>query len=77
MKYKIKGTDILYNGKVYAEGKTIELNEKDASAILDYLDLIPEEASRSRAVSKPTQTPKSNTTKTGATDAAKTSQEGE
>ena len=38
MEYKVKGTDILYNGKVYAEGQTIDLNEKDAKAISDYLE---------------------------------------
>jgi len=56
MKYKIKGTDILYNGKVYAEGKTIELNEKDASAIADYLDLIPKEDNEAKRGRPPKET---------------------
>jgi len=41
-KYKIKGTDILYNGKVYAEGTTIELSENQAKSLADYLELLQE-----------------------------------
>ena len=75
MKYKIKGTDILYNGKVYAEGQTIELNDKDAKVILDYLEFIPEETIPKKVVSKNTPKPKAAndiTPKTGAEETATT-----
>jgi|GEM_PF-4191554 len=41
-KYKVKGTDILYNGNLFAEGETINLEGKEANQLADYLELIPE-----------------------------------
>lgn len=71
MEYKVKGTDILYNGHIYAEGQTIDLNEKDAKTISEYLELIPKETNPPRVVSKsqktPTHTPQ-KTSVTGTTD---------
>ena len=41
-KYKIKGTGILHNGKVYAEGTIIELSENQAKALADFLEPLNE-----------------------------------
>lgn len=41
-KYKIKGTDILHNGKIYAEGTTIELSENQAKSLADFLEIFQE-----------------------------------
>lgn len=41
-KFKVKGTDILYNGKCYPEGETVEIKEKDAEKLADYLEALPE-----------------------------------
>lgn len=54
MKYKVKDTDILYNGKLYPEGSIIMPDEKSIKQLTDYLDPIPEE--------KPTKTTKPATT---------------
>ena len=32
-KYKVKNTSILHNGKVYAEGSTLELSENQAKRL--------------------------------------------
>lgn len=39
-KYRIKKTDILHNGKVYAEGSEIELEDDVAGMLDNYLELI-------------------------------------
>lgn len=36
-KYKVKGTDILHNKKLYLEGSEIELDDKNAEQLRDYL----------------------------------------
>lgn len=36
-RYKVEKTDILHNGKLYPEGSTIELEEKAAEKLADYL----------------------------------------
>lgn len=41
--YKIKGTDILHSKTVYPDGSTIELNNKDAQRLADYLEFIKAE----------------------------------
>ncbi|KKP40304.1 MAG: hypothetical protein UR30_C0005G0085 [Candidatus Peregrinibacteria bacterium GW2011_GWC2_33_13] len=41
-KYTVKGTNILHNGKVYAEGTTIELSENQAKSLADFLESVPE-----------------------------------
>jgi predicted ribonuclease toxin of YeeF-YezG toxin-antitoxin module len=51
-KYKVKGTDILYNGKLFAEGNTINLEEKEAKQLADYLELIPESKKESKETKK-------------------------
>lgn len=35
--YLIKNSDILHNGKIFPEGTTIELEDKDAQSLSDYL----------------------------------------
>ena len=35
--YLIKNSDILHNGKIFPEGTTIELADKDAQSLSDYL----------------------------------------
>lgn len=45
-KYKVKGTDILYNGKLFAEGKTINLEDDEAKQLATYLELIPEKVNK-------------------------------
>ena len=57
-KYKVKNTSILHNGKVYAEGSTLELSENQATRLEDFVDLVPETATKT-----PSQT-KSQTNKT-------------
>lgn len=39
-KYKVKGTDILHNKVIYAEGTTIELDDNHSKQLADYLELI-------------------------------------
>ncbi len=41
-KFKVKDTDILYNGKLYKEGKTIEVKENEAKKLACYLEPLPE-----------------------------------
>lgn len=36
--YIIKNTDIMHKGKIFPEGSTIELDEKEASQLSKYLD---------------------------------------
>lgn len=57
-KYKVKGTDILHDGKLYPEGSIISPDEKSVKQLADYLELIPEETkkSSSKTQTKPTQT---------------------
>lgn len=38
-RYTVKGTTILHNGKVYAEGSTIELDDKHAEQLAAYLEV--------------------------------------
>lgn len=35
--YLIKNSDILHNGKIFPEGTTIELEDKDAQSLSSYL----------------------------------------
>lgn len=41
-RYKVKYTSILHNGKLYPEGKTINLKEEDAIKLAEFIELIPE-----------------------------------
>ncbi len=36
--YKIKNTDIQLNGKLFPEGSTINLDDKDAESLSNYLE---------------------------------------
>ena len=54
-KYKIKGTNILHNKIVYAEGSEIELDDKQAKKLQDYLELIESTLRISRGKSKQKQ----------------------
>lgn len=38
--YLIKNSDIMHNGKLFPEGSTINLDEKDAQSLSDYLSEI-------------------------------------
>ena len=40
--YTVKGTNILHNKTVFAEGSTIELDSEEAKRLADYLEEIPE-----------------------------------
>ncbi len=35
--YLIKNSDIMHNGKLFPEGSTINLDDKDAESLSDYL----------------------------------------
>nr|BDD46509.1 hypothetical protein 13 [bacterium] len=61
-KYKVKQTDILHNGKIYPEGSEIELNDKQAKMIADYLELIEVIKKQQSKPAKATQQ-KTNTAK--------------
>jgi len=41
--YKVAGTDILHNTKLYPDGSTIELTKSDADRLADYLEFIKQE----------------------------------
>lgn len=41
-KYKIKHTSIMHNGNLYKEGDVIELTEKQAKRLEDFVNLVPE-----------------------------------
>jgi len=40
--YTIKNSDIMHNGKLFPEGSTISLEEKDAQSLSNYLTEIKE-----------------------------------
>ena len=40
--YTIKNTDIMHNGKIFPEGSTIDLDDKDAQSLSNYLEEIKE-----------------------------------
>lgn len=40
--YLIKNSDIMHNGKLFPEGSTINLDDKDAQSLSDYLTEIKE-----------------------------------
>ncbi len=40
--YTIKNTDIMHNGKIFPEGSTIDLEDKDAESLSDYLVILSE-----------------------------------
>ena len=66
-KYKVKRAPIRHNGKIYIEGSIIDLNDKDAKRLENFVDLIPETSTKTQAnkTQSKTQTKiKTSTTKT-------------
>ena len=63
-KYKVKNTSILHNGKVYAEGSTLELSENQAKRLEDFVDLVPETATKTPSQTKPQTNKTKSETKT-------------
>ncbi len=55
-KYKIKHTSIMHNGNLYAEGSTVELTDKQAKRLEDFVTLIPEKKSADNSTKTKTQT---------------------
>lgn len=75
-KYIVKHTSILHNGDLYKEGAIIDLDEKYAAKVADFIERQPNQ-SNSKAKSETqnkTQTAKTNT-KTNAKTAAQTKTE--
>ena len=62
-KYKVKHTSILHNGDLYKEGSTIELDEKYAAKLADFVELLP---NKTAAKSKTETKTKTHTTKSTA-----------
>lgn len=68
-KYKVKHTSILHNGTLYKEGSTIELDEKHAAKLADFIERLPNqgnskpkgETQNKTQTSKPTAKPKTQT----------------
>lgn len=58
-KYKVKHTSILHDGKVYKEGSTIELDDKYAAKLADFVERIPNQAKPKAETQNKTQTSKS------------------
>lgn len=67
-KYTVKGTNILYNTKLYAEGETIELNDDEAKSLVDYLELIPEKAGKQIKQTKEAEASAKDSTTADVTD---------
>ncbi|HSA05680.1 MAG TPA: hypothetical protein P5556_00715 [Candidatus Gastranaerophilales bacterium] len=63
-KYKVKGTDILHNKKLYPAGSEIELKDEDAEKIKDYLIPIQEKKSNTTKNNEKTSKTTTNTAKT-------------
>ena len=61
-KYKIQKTDILKDGKVFAEGSEIELTQKEAEKLADFL--IPVELKKEPKKEEPKKTATKTETKT-------------
>ena len=74
-KYKVKNTSILHNGKVYAEGSTLELSENQAKRLEDFVDLVPETATKTPSQTKPQTNKTKSETKTQAKTKAETKTE--
>ncbi len=46
-KYTIKNSDIMHNGKIFPEGSTIDLEDKETESLSDFLDPINSDSSKS------------------------------
>lgn len=64
----------MHNGNLYAEGSTVELTDKQAKRLEDFVTLIPEKksADNSTKTQNKTQTANKNTAKTKAETETKT-----
>jgi hypothetical protein len=62
-KYKVKHTSILHNGDLYKEGSIIELDEKHAAKLADFIERLPNQttAKPKTQTQNKTQTTKTNT----------------
>lgn len=77
-KYKVKHTSILHNGELYKEGSIIELDEKHAAKLTDFIERLPNqnnskpkaETQNKTQTAKPTTKTKSQT-KTETDDTSK------
>ena len=56
--YTIKNTDIMHKGKIFPEGSTIDLEDKEAASLSDFLDLIKSDSSKSLEPENKTETKK-------------------
>ena len=63
-KYKVKNTSILHNGKIYAEGSLVELSDKQAKRLEDFVDLVPETTTKTPSQTKPQTNKTKSETKT-------------
>ena len=56
--YIIKNTDIMHKGKIFPEGSTIYLEDKEAESLSDFLDHIKSDSSKSLEPENKTETKK-------------------
>lgn len=61
-KYKVKHTSILHNGTLYKEGSIIELDEKHAAKLEDFIERLP-----NQTTAKPKTQTQNNTQNKGQT----------
>lgn len=73
-KYTVKGTDILYNGKLYPEGETISPDDDTAIQLADYLELIPDKSTGKQTKTTKEPDTSSTTNADGAQDSGTTTQ---
>jgi len=45
--YTIKNSDIMHKGKIFPEGSTIDLEDKDAESLANFLEQIKSDSSKS------------------------------
>jgi len=56
--YTIKNTDIMHKGKIIPEGSTIDLEDKEAASLSDFLEPIKSDSSKSLEPENKTETKK-------------------
>ncbi len=55
-KYKVKHTSILHNGELYKEGSIIELDEKHAAKLTDFIERLPNQSNSKAKTETQTKT---------------------
>lgn len=71
-KYKVKHTSILNNGDLYKEGSIIELDEKQAAKLADFIERLPNQTTAKPKTQTQTQNKTQSTkTKTETPDTSK------